>query len=548
MVGKKIQDKILVIITFFIVSLGMYSCGPVGGEILPPDPDEEIIEPTWLNVLDFGAVDDIDTYSTYGIQAAVDSAVRQGGGTVYVPQGSYLTAPIQLKSNVTIHLAEGAVIYGSTEILKYNMSSERALIYARDQKNIAIEGKGTIDGRGKALAMNVIEMVATGIINESQATIESIKTKLASGWDFYANPFPRPDEKFRPMLVRFDKCIGVRLEDSTFKHACCWTISLHGCSDIYVQRIKVISTAYWNNDGIDLNDCKNAIVKNSDFDSADDGICLKSHVVDGCENILVDSCKVRSSASAVKFGTSSRGGFRNITITNITVYNTFRSAIALEAVDGGGLENIYVGNINATKTGNAIFMVVGTRGGGNNSYMKNVVIENLKCEVPATKHPDEGYPIPGPVPGFKHNIFPSTITGHKDSRIEDVTLRNIEIVFSGGGLASTAFCDVAMLDTQMDGKYGSYPEFSMFGELPAWGILTRYVNNISMENIRLILKTADYRNAFVFDKCDAVNLKDITVSRDTKTPLIFNKTTNKEISGVSAPENSSGKLYEEYNY
>ena len=547
MVGKKIQDKNLVIIAFFTAILSI-SCNPVEEEILLPDLEEEIIDPTWLNVLDFGAVDDMNTYSTYEIQAAVDSAYKQGGGTVYLPKGAYLTAPIHLKSNVTIHLAAEAVIYGSTEILKYSMLAEGALIYAKNQKNIAIEGKGTIDGRGKALAMDVINKIAIGgVINESQATTDEIRKALNNGHDFYANPFPRPAVANRPKLICFDKCTGVRLENTTFKHASSWTISLYNSNDITVQGIKLISTAYWNNDGLDLTDCKDVVVKNSNFDSADDGICLKSETTRGCENILIDSCRVRSSANAVKFGTASRGGFRNITITNITVYNTYRSAIALEAVDGGGLENIHISNINATKTGNALFLVVGTRTNGNQSYMKNVVIENLKCEVPATK-PDEGYPIAGPKLNYKHNIFPSTITGHKDSQIEDVTLRNIEIIFAGGGLASIAFCDVAMLNAQMDEKYANYPEFSMFRELPAWGILTRYVNNIEMENVRLILKTEDYRNAFVFDKCDDVKLKDISVLKDTKTPLIFNKTTNKEISEVSAPENRSGKLYEDYNY
>lgn len=124
-----------------------------------------------------------------------------------------------------------------------------------------------------------------------------------------------------------------------------------------MDSVHVFSNTFLNNDGIDVVDCKNARITNYDINAADDGICLKSEDRNRrCENIYVANCKVRSSASAVKLGTASRGGSKNIVIKNIEVYNTFRSAIAIESVDGGVLENIDVQHIHARNTGNAIFI------------------------------------------------------------------------------------------------------------------------------------------------------------------------------------------------
>lgn len=494
---------------------------------------------SWLNIVDYGAKNNLSEHSTEAIQRAIDKANANGGGVVYIPEGKFLSGALNLKSNVTLYLEKGAALFGSTDRLQYPMptggiytrlSQDGGFIYAYKQNNIAIAGEGIIDGQGRELAMSVIKLAAAGLL-ETKQTQEKLKEHLDRGWDFYENPYPRPHERYRPMLIKLTDCNGIRITDGLFKHASSWTVSLHSCNDVHIENIRVVSTAYWNNDGIDLNDCKNVVIRGCDIDSADDGICLKSERRNSrCENIVVDNCRVRSSASAIKFGTASVGGFRNISVTNIYVYNTFRSAIALESVDGGILENVYVNNIRAINTGNAIFMMVGTRG---NSYnqMRNVVIENLYCEVPAGK-PDAGYAIEGPNERFPHNLFPSTIMGEPNSKIENVFLRNIEIVFAGGATKEKASSSIQELSKQVDHRFGRYPEFSVFGELPAWGLLVRHVDGIKMENIKLVLGSPDYRNAIIFDKANNVKINDITVVNDNKTPLIFNQVDNKTLTDL----------------
>ena len=121
---------------------------------------------------------------------------------------------------------------------------------------------------------------------------------------------------------------------------------MHG-RKLVIDSIRVVSDAYWNNDGIDIADCKKVRITHCYVNSADDGICLKSE--DGAgnwnEDIYIADCTVRSSGSAIKFGTSSVGGFKKVRIKNIRVFDTFRSAIALESVDGGDLEDIRVENV-----------------------------------------------------------------------------------------------------------------------------------------------------------------------------------------------------------
>jgi len=272
-----------------------------------------------------------------------------------------------------------------------------------------------------------------------------------------------------------------------------------------IEGIRVESDAYWNNDGIDISDSKKVRVRNCYVNSADDGICLKSHYEDHLlEDVIVENCTVRSSASAIKFGTKSLGGFKDVTIRNIKVFDTFRSAIAIESVDGGILENILIDSIEAVNTGNAIFIKLGNREPDKGfSQLRNVTIKNVKVDV-AFERPDYAYDLRGPELPFFHNIFPSSITGAPGHYIENVKLENIEINYPGRGNKALAYAPLYKLDSIPEHE-GAYPEFSMFGELPAWGFYIRHVNGLELTNVKMTLDSNDYRYAFVLD--DAINVK-----------------------------------------
>ena len=304
-----------------------------------------------------------------------------------------------------------------------------------------------------------------------------------------------------------------------------------------VDSIRVESVTYWNNDGIDLVDCKNARLTNSFFNAADDGICLKSEDPQGaCENIYIANCRVRSSASAVKFGTASYGGFKKITVKNISIYDTFRSAIALEVVDGATMEDVTVDHIKATNTGNAIFIRLGRRNQkAPIGKLHRVHISNVDVEVPGGK-PDVGYKMEGPFVREPHNVFPSSVVGSTPSgRVKDVTLENIRITYTGSANKAIAFVGADSLD-KVPERVKNYPEFSMFGELPAWGFYIRHADDIKIKNLKLIAKGIDYRPALVADDVNGLALDALIIPRVPAQPaMLLNKVTKLNTQNIKVP-------------
>lgn len=469
------------------------------------------------NIIDYGAVPDGITTNTLAIQNAINSASADSNGNVIIPKGRFVTGTIELKSGVTLHLSKGAVLLGSVNILDYYFLSQttatyhwKSLILAVAARDVKITGQGIIDGRGSQLALNIDSLFYSGQLDSS---LYQLKEK-------------RPVAHARPQLLQFVKCKNVTISNLTIKNAASWVQTYDLCHNVLIDKIRVESVAYWNNDGIDIIDCKKVRITNSYINSSDDGICLKSYKRKNdflaiCDSIYVSNCTIRSSASAVKLGTSSFGGFKNIVIENIKVYDTYRSAIALESWETGILENILVQNVKATNTGNAIFIRLGKRDKFNHLPMgtlKNVIIKNISASIPY-RQPDFNYPLRGPILPYFHNIFPVSITGIPEGKVENVLLENIKITYPGNGLKIYAYSPITRLN-EIPENEGDYPEFSMFGELPAWGIYVRHVDDLTMRNVKMKIKQPDYRPAMVFDDVSNLFLDNCKIKGDKKTETI----------------------------
>ncbi len=470
-----------------------------------------------FNILDYGAKPDGETLNTTNIQAAIDAAHKNGGGKVIIPQGRYVTGSIILKSNVEFHLEKNAVILGTTDPIHYKRFRWwKALVLANGQENVSLTGQGEINGQGRKLSLHIDSLFYAGEIDSADYNFVEMRSK----------------ERLRPQLVEFAECKNVTVKNVLLTNAACWVQTYDKCDNVIIDSVRVVSDAYWNNDGMDISDCKNVRVTNCDIDSADDGICLKSHSYDHyCDEVYIANCNIRSSASAIKFGTMSRGGFKNVTIEHIKIRNTFRSAIAIESVDGGFLENIVINDINAINTGNAIFIRLGNRkrkkteGAGS---LKNILIKNVKVEV-AFERPDYEYDIRGPELPFFHNVFPSSITGIPGHPVENVRLENIEIIYPGRGNKGLAYAPLSRLDDVPE-EEAAYPEFSMFGELPAWGFYVRHMDGIIFKDIKLTIQSKDYRPAFVFDDVKNIDIQSLKIEGDKKqNQIILHNTENEKI-------------------
>lgn len=442
--------------------------------------------------------------STQVLQSLIDQMSSQGGGRVVFGKGRYLTGQLELKSGVELYLEEGTVLLGSTNPYDYqpiNVGSTAdnrkdnaamALIIGNRAEHISIMGNGLIDGQGLQLALNVDSLHHTGERPDPN----------------YNQRRQRPSETARPKLFFFYGCKDIKIEGVKLRNSANWGLSFDLCEQVKLTHLDIENRAYWNNDGIDLTDCKHVLVADCKINSADDGVCLKSYHADSeCYDIEVARCDIRSSASAVKFGTASWGGFRKIHVHDIKVQDTFRSAIAIESVDGGQIDDILVERIDAKNTGNAFFLRLGQRAGDRPGTLRNVTIRQLKCEVPFGR-PDEAYDLRGPEVDFFHNPFPSSICGIPDNRIENVTLEDIEVSYPGRASKGMAYVPLWRIKDVPE-QINKYPEFSMFGELPAWALYVRHVKGLTLRNVHFSLRDTDFRPAFVFDDVEDVNQENV---------------------------------------
>lgn len=435
------------------------------------------------------------------IQQAIDSCyAHSDGGCVILSEGVYTTGTLFLKSNVELRLEKGAMLMGSTNPYDYvglepiegGDNSKQALILADRMDNIAITGEGMIDGNGRTLALNIDSLHHIGERIDPNYNVRRM----------------RPNETARPKLFFLSACTNVRIEGVQLKNSACWGLSLDRCSDVTIEHIRFENRAYWNNDGIDITDCRRVAVRHCFINSADDGICLKSYHTDAFnEEIEITDCDIISSASAVKMGTASWGGFKKVRIKDIRIRDTFRSAIAIECVDGGVIDDILVENIRALNTGNALFIRLGHRKGEAPGTLKNVTIRNLYVEVPFGR-PDIDYDMRGPAVDFFHNPIPSSITGIPGHRVENVVLEDIEVVYPGRASKGMAYIPLSRLH-QVPEQIQKYPEFTMFGELPSWALFVRHVKGLTMHRVRFHLKDDDFRPPFVFDDVEELVMEEV---------------------------------------
>ncbi len=435
----------------------------------------------FFNVREHGAAGDGQTLDTAALQAAIDAGAAAGGGTVVLPAGTYLSGTIVLRNRVALWLQSGAVLLGSTRLQDYPSFVpafrsytdvnyvERSLIYAERVQEVAIFGQGTIDGQGGAPAF-----------------------RLPAGREHY---------KERPYLIRMIECQRLSVRDLTLLNSPMWVQHYLACDDVVIDGLTVHSLVNANNDGLDLDGCQRVRVANCSITSGDDAIVLKSTSPRPCRAITITNCILRSQCNALKTGTESTGGFRDITISNCVIEDTRLCAIALEMVDGGVLDGINISNIRIRRTRGGIFMRLGNRarpylaegpGGGRG---------------PVTIAP--GTAIPGvgrfrnvhiaQVTGDGCDVVGCALAGLPGHPLENITLAGIQLGFDGGGTVEDARGDPP-------GKEADYPEYKMFGRLPAFGLFCRHIAGLRLHDVQVGTVEPDARPGLV---CEEV--KDLEV-------------------------------------
>jgi polygalacturonase len=447
---------------------------------------------TVFNVRSFGAVGDGTNLDSPAINQTIQAASAAGGGTVFVPAGTYLCGSIHLTNNIHLYLDAGAVILGApqamnvydeTEPWAYNPYQDgghcyfhNSLIWGENLTNVSITGPGMIHGGGLVRDDELLD----DMCGYSRWSPTNRTPLLETNF---------PPSRLGNKAIALKLCRNVLLRDITIFHGGHFAVLATGCDGLTVDNV----TMDTDRDGIDIDCCRNTTVSNCRINSPrDDALCPKSSFALGrnviTENLTIVNCQVsgfqegtlldgtmkptKGGTGRIKFGTEAAGGFRNVTIANCT----FRDChgLALEEVDGGLMENITINNITMMEViACPIYLTTGERNRGPDvtlpSRMRNIFISN----VIAT--------------GVDHRCG-IQITGIPGHPIEGIRMENIRLEFKGGGTKAQAERVQPELGT-------AYPEPAKFGALPAYGLFARHVRDLELANIRESFDREDLRPA-----------------------------------------------------
>jgi polygalacturonase len=438
-----------------------------------------------LTVTEHGVIPDGKTLNTEAIQKLIDKCGEAGGGTLIFPPGRYLTGGLELRSNLTLHLENGATLLGSTNLSDYKLYNPspvrfhedkeglRALLFAHKVNNIRLCGTGTIDGQGP-------------LINRAQGVRASM-----------------------PRNIWFGECEDVSVEGLHLRHAGFWMQHYMKCTRLRLQGLDVYNHGSCNNDGCDIDCCRDVIVSDCNIDSHDDALCLKSGNDCPTENVVITNCITRTHCNHFKTGTESNGGFRNITVSNLQMVpstvlesdpNTggadWRGAcgIALGCVDGGMMENISVSHVQMDQVRVPFFIKFGDRG--------RLIHEG-----------DIHRPVQ-----FARGIRLSHITakqasstgcyimGLPEQAVRDVRIEHCDFEFEGGG-------DDALAESTVPLRREVYPSCDAFGSLPSLAIFMRDAEDIQLSDLNLRTMNPDTRPALRWQRVRNLELDGIRESK-----------------------------------
>lgn len=446
-----LRHSLLALAAPLILSRGLAAAEPPAR---PPSPSRQ-------SVRAHGARGDGEASDTRAIQLAIDAAGRSRG-TVYFPPGRYRSGTLRLRSHVTLHLDDGAILVASRDDADFDPVEELGHESFADDETSSFRF-ALLQGHG----LEHVRIVGAGRIDGNRTSRDG----------------PKP--------IALKECRRIEIRDVTIANAGNYNISLLGCDGVDVVAV-TIQNGY--SDGIDPDCCQNVRIAGCRIDSRDDAIALKTSFALGVRrptrNVTVTGCHLTTIHNALKLGTESTGDFEHIVFRDCTVVGRrhawkgdLSSGVAIETVDGGRLAHVSVSGIRMSNVRAPIFVRLAQRGRGQDvpaaGRLQDISISNVVAVGAMTA---------------------SSITGIPGHLVSRISLKNIRITARGGGEADAVDQPVPELEKR-------YPDAYMFNDLPAYGLFCRHVDGLELDGIDLRVDRPDARPALVLDDASRVVIR-----------------------------------------
>ena len=413
------------------------------------------------------------TVGTRAIQQAIDAAA-ENGGIACLENGEYRSGTLVLRSGVCLYIGPGACLKASTDLRDFpemhakrltvqdtSMGMHQSLIFAEDCEHVALCGEGVLDGQGSP--------------------------------DNFPGEETAQGTPGRPFMIRMIDCRDVLVSGLTMKNSPCWMQNYLNCDRLTISGITVRNHANYNNDGMDIDGCRDVLIRHCRVTSGDDALCFKGASMRPLERVLVEDCDFYSACNAVKVGTDTQGDFRDVLIRRCRIgglaedpsglkHACADSGVSLESEDGGTVERFWLEDIEMTRVWSPFFLRLENRG-----------------------RVRPGDPAPGPgairqvlfehIRGTGNGPRGSYILGIPEARIRDILFRDIE-------LRQKPYTGEVRPAAEYPEFTGLYPDAHMidgFGPAPAYGLWVRHADGIVLDRYRIIPEGKDTRPGIVME-------------------------------------------------
>lgn len=369
-----------------------------------------VSNPSTFDVRKYGATGLRKDNATQPFRDAIEACTTAGGGVVNVPPGEYTVGTVQLKDHVTLNIEAGATLFLSQDRNDF-IRGGRAMIFAENAKNIAVTGRGTLNGLAR---YDFAEM--RGVDPEISKEIEIAR---AAGVDM--RRYYRSSEAMNTFMFIINDSTDFLLTGISIINSPLWTVRLNDCDRVYVRGVYIYSDLEKgvNADGIDICSSRNVTISDSVITTADDAIVLKSIArnnkkANPVENITVTNCVLSSSSTALMIGTETEADIRHVVFNNCVIRNA-NKGFGINVQDGATVSNVIFSNLTIETSRRhwnwwgdsemCKFVLKKRRDNSPLGKIRDIIIDNVIA-----------YPM-----------GTSTITGHPDQPLENIRISNVQM-------------------------------------------------------------------------------------------------------------------------